>query len=110
MTIPLLSEPHWTIIIFWDIFYIYDASGTYILHLPHYKKFIKTNLNEAQVELQKHSWNALVVQEKPSVLDLYLNCHLNKNKQEVLGRTISPTFPTKVIHLKCLNLIEWKLI
>jgi hypothetical protein len=66
--ISTLSQPHWTIIIFWDIFYIYNASGTYILQLPHYKKIIKTNLNEAQVELQKHSWNTLEVQEEPSVL------------------------------------------
>jgi hypothetical protein len=50
-------------------------------------------INEAQVQLQ-HSWDALEVQENPSVLDLYKDCHLNKNKQEVLGRANLPNFAT----------------
>jgi hypothetical protein len=49
-------------------------------------------INEAQAQL--HSWDALEVQENPSVLDLYKDCHLNKNKQEVLGRANSPNFAT----------------
>jgi hypothetical protein len=61
---------------------------------PTLQKIITKRINEAQVDLQQHSWDALEVQENPSVLDLYKDCHLNKNKQEVLGRANSPNFAT----------------